>query len=405
MGYQSEVIITLEHDAFYMAESIELFKDADILMRNKYGTMYCFDEIKWYQGYGHIDKTDAFLRRFNNYGQVTFSRIGESFGDHAYIGDPDERGIDIKVNLVINDTQFDLGVAVVINKRLYSEMDSFLEKNTELNVRFNNAIISSDESDKFLYFSHEDFKEFSELKTFLFAQNPEHYCVAKSTLDGFEEQGNSDYEIYQDESLIYDDFELVTQHKNVDETTLKILDAIEGEWIDQQILDVNKPFSDAGRTYIMHAVRFVNIAAIDALLAQGANPGQENKHGVNAVIESLFVGNELVIDKMFSSGVDLNTWTFMDILKENIEHLPLFIKHGFDINLQDEKGNSLLMYFIPLKTKVEALLKYDNIDFSIKNNDGMTVFDISKNDEITSMLENYALKKEILEDDIMSLSL
>lgn len=408
MGYRSQVVVALEHDAFYMANNFSLLKKhATILQQNAYSALYLIEDVKWYDTYAEINEIESFLYDFED--QVAFVRSGEEAGDTQYIGEGD--GIDMMLDMEIGDAMFEPGVAVVLNSEAESAvMDSVTEEEWEHFYTGYQEELSGD-SDSYFYFAHCDFERLKNIEKVILTQEEESYCIAKLG-DEMERNGEYECEIYSNQYISYEGCTITDSHEDIDNAELlAILNAIETKWTPGiQLTDVNTPYSEAGRTFIMQAVRFSNMEAIDALMAAGADIEQENNYEINAVIEAFFVGNEEIINKVLTN-VDLNKPLYRAFFERNIEFSEIYSKHGFDFNYQDELGNTLIMNKLieneyGHQKIIDNLLEFGNHDLSLTNHDGLTAFDLARTEKLKSTIEQYRLKQEIDDhNENLSLSL
>jgi len=122
--------------------------------------------------------------------------------------------------------------------------------------------------------------------------------------------------------------------------------------------------------------------------------------------------NDDEFENLITLGVDVNNQnidgeTCLFTLTKNNELSKIkFLIDKIDLNLQEKNGYTALMYMAERNTlKKEYILK--TVDLSLKNNEGMTLFDIldKSNPELKSAIEHQVLMRELNQDEFKSNSL
>jgi ankyrin repeat protein len=90
---------------------------------------------------------------------------------------------------------------------------------------------------------------------------------------------------------------------------------------------------------------------------------------------------------------------------DNPEIIESLIENGADLNIQDYRGETALMYALTKKTTsftpmrfqcIKILLKYkDDILFSLKNKRGQTTFDVAQEVGLLRMFEEHGIYKKV----------
>ena len=127
------------------------------------------------------------------------------------------------------------------------------------------------------------------------------------------------------------------------------------------------------------------------------------------------IANDILTNmkKCFNINININeydntsgmTLLMVSIIKQYTNFIKLFLDNEADINLRNIKdGNTAIHYAALIKNKdiIELLLKYDDINLLIKNNENETCVDIANknnNTEIYELLaERYTQQQKILEE-------
>ncbi|WP_422857188.1 ankyrin repeat domain-containing protein [Brachyspira hyodysenteriae] len=187
--------------------------------------------------------------------------------------------------------------------------------------------------------------------------------------------------------------------------------------------DINKK-NKSGRTpLIQHSLAYENQDHVKFLLEKGAYINAQDNEGVTTLMFAVQTDKTKIIDICLSEKADINikdnegkTALFHTIssfgILENVKSMTdnmfgdyartdyvknymnqkkmeetdtairlikLLVSNGADINAQDNKGNTLLMYAIALRNEplINEILKL-NPDVNIKNKEGKTANDIAK---------------------------
>lgn len=187
--------------------------------------------------------------------------------------------------------------------------------------------------------------------------------------------------------------------------------------------DINKK-NKSGRTLlIQHSLAYENQEHVKFLLEKGADINAQDNEGVTTLMFAVQTDKTKIIDICLSENADINikdnegkTALFHTIssfgVLENVKSMTenmfgdyaktdyikdymnqkkmeetdtairlikLLVSNGADINAQDNKGNTLLMYAITLRNEplINEILKL-NPNVNIKNKKGKTANDISK---------------------------
>lgn len=187
--------------------------------------------------------------------------------------------------------------------------------------------------------------------------------------------------------------------------------------------DINKK-NKSGRTpLIQHSLAYENQDHVKFLLEKGADINAQDNEGVRTLMFAVQTDKTKIIDICLSEKADINikdnegkTALFHTIssfgILENVKSMTenmfgdyartdyvknymnqkkmeetdtairlikLLVSNGADINAQDNKGNTLLMYAIALRNEplINEILKL-NPDVNIKNKEGKTANDIAK---------------------------
>lgn len=187
--------------------------------------------------------------------------------------------------------------------------------------------------------------------------------------------------------------------------------------------DINKK-NKSGRTpLIQHSLAYENQDHVKFLLEKGAYINAQDNEGVTTLMFAVQTDKTKIIDICLSEKADINikdnegkTALFHTIssfgILENVKSMTdnmfgdyartdyvknymnqkkmeetdtairlikLLVSNGADINAQDNKGNTLLMYAIALRNEplINDILKL-NPDVNIKNKEGKTANDIAK---------------------------
>ncbi len=187
--------------------------------------------------------------------------------------------------------------------------------------------------------------------------------------------------------------------------------------------DINKK-NKSGRTpLIQHSLAYENQDHVKFLLEKGADINAQDNEGVTTLMFAVQTDKTKIIDICLSEKADINmkdkegktalfhtissfgilenvkTMTenmFGDYAKTDyvknymnqkkmeetdtaIRLIKLLVSNGADINAQDNKGNTLLMYAIALRNEslINEILKL-NPDVNIKNKEGKTANDMAK---------------------------
>ncbi|WP_304333434.1 ankyrin repeat domain-containing protein [Brachyspira innocens] len=155
--------------------------------------------------------------------------------------------------------------------------------------------------------------------------------------------------------------------------------------------DVNAQDNE-GITTLMFAVKDYNIEIVNMCLSANANLHIKDKEGKTALFYTLLYfyaidyGKNMTYNMFGKINTEITEFITGNRKKEQeeatknvIKFLKLLIDNGADINSQDNKGNTLLMYAITFKYKplVDEILKL-NPDVNIKNKEGKTANDMAK---------------------------
>ncbi|WP_026364322.1 ankyrin repeat domain-containing protein [Brachyspira innocens] len=154
--------------------------------------------------------------------------------------------------------------------------------------------------------------------------------------------------------------------------------------------DVNAQDNE-GITTLMFAVKDYNIEIVNMCLSANANLHIKDKEGKTALFYTLLYfyaidyGKNMTYNMFGKINTEITELITGNRKKEQeeatknvIKFVKLLIDNGADINSQDNKGNTLLMYAITFKYKplVDEILKL-NPDVNIKNKEGKTANDIA----------------------------
>lgn len=128
---------------------------------------------------------------------------------------------------------------------------------------------------------------------------------------------------------------------------------------------------------------------------------RKNSKGYNAILYSAFRGNLEILKKLVENGANckISNERGLNALhlaaQGNFPHMIVYLmeKNNFDINTQDNSGNTALHWAVYMNSKqtIDYLIYY-NINIDIKDKDGETALSIAKNKG------NVAIIKK-LEDD------
>lgn len=144
MGYRSQVRIAISKKGYkemcnYLVDYakrigfnkeaiLEILKDTDINLENKYQKYFGWDWIKWYDGYPQIDAITEALSYVEEKGySYKFSRIGEDFTDIEEYGCDGEKYT--RKNLFVDFPYLDRGFDDVAKQTQLIEQEKILNKN------------------------------------------------------------------------------------------------------------------------------------------------------------------------------------------------------------------------------------------------------------------------------------
>ncbi|WP_258075054.1 ankyrin repeat domain-containing protein [Brachyspira murdochii] len=147
--------------------------------------------------------------------------------------------------------------------------------------------------------------------------------------------------------------------------------------------DINAQDNE-GITTLMFAVKTDKVKIIDICLSQKADLNIKDNEGKTALFYTIssfgiLENVKAMTENMF--GDYAKNYMNQKKMKETdaaIRLIKLFADNGADINAQDNRGNTLLMYAIALRNEplINEILKL-NPDINIKNKEGKTANDIA----------------------------
>ncbi|MEI0549872.1 ankyrin repeat domain-containing protein [Brachyspira intermedia] len=155
--------------------------------------------------------------------------------------------------------------------------------------------------------------------------------------------------------------------------------------------DVNAQDNE-GITTLMFAVKDYNIEIVNMCLSANSNLHIKDKEGKTALFYTLLYfyaidyGKNMTYNMFGKINADISEFITGNRKKEQeeatknvIKFVKLLTDNGADINSQDNKGNTLLMYAIALRNEplINEILKL-NPDVNIKNKEGKTANDMAK---------------------------
>ncbi|WP_433960920.1 ankyrin repeat domain-containing protein [Brachyspira pilosicoli] len=154
--------------------------------------------------------------------------------------------------------------------------------------------------------------------------------------------------------------------------------------------DINKK-NKSGRTpLIQHSLAYENQEHVKFLLEKGADINAQDNEGKTALFHTISSFGVLenvkaMTEDMFGDHAktdyikDYMNQKKMEETDRAIRLIKLLVSNGADINAQDNKGNTLLMYAIELRNEplINEILKL-NPDVNIKNKKGKTANDMAK---------------------------
>lgn len=169
-----------------------------------------------------------------------------------------------------------------------------------------------------------------------------------------------------------------------------------------QSFDITNSYNEQGRTYLMHAARCDDKEFFNRMIECGADPLQETTYGADVLSEAILGGNyEWIPALLMDYEFNLDKPFYSNILNEKI--FDVFVQHGFDINLQNNEGNTVLLNELQNNVLnedlIEKIFSFDQLDLFVKNNKGESAEDLIRTDKVLSFYENFKLKKLIADED------
>jgi len=135
------------------------------------------------------------------------------------------------------------------------------------------------------------------------------------------------------------------------------------------------------RTALMFASEHGDPAIVDKLLAAGANVNARNQYNGTALMFAAKGGSVAVAGRLIDEGADVNAvadlgWTALLVssAKGNVELSLLLINRGADVNARDKNGWTPLMHAVADRhpETVNALLGIDSVDPNLREESGST---------------------------------
>lgn len=138
--------------------------------------------------------------------------------------------------------------------------------------------------------------------------------------------------------------------------------------IDAELFDINQKSSFGINALMQASLSYPKIEEIQMLIKYGANPNTFDNDGFSALSHCL----RPVIERNFYI---LNDDEIRPILYRKIYNIVRFLikEGGANVNLQNQRGETLLMQYAMVPEIVEMLLSF-GADPTIKDNEGMTAF-------------------------------
>ena len=135
------------------------------------------------------------------------------------------------------------------------------------------------------------------------------------------------------------------------------------------------------RTALMFASEHGDLALVGKLIDAGASVTARNQYNGNALMFAAKGGSEAVARRLIDEGADVNTvadlgWTALLVAsaKGNVEISLFLISRGADVNAQDKNGWTPLMHAVTDRhpEMVHALLEIESVDPNLREESGST---------------------------------
>lgn len=171
--------------------------------------------------------------------------------------------------------------------------------------------------------------------------------------------------------------------------------------------DVNSKDS-GGRTPLYFAVAGGHRAAVEFLLARGADPNiqTQNANLTNPIHVALVDGRLDIAEMLVSAGANVNALTSQGIspaqvvmryeagglpprkaMERREKSVQFLLDNGANISFRTHDGSTLLHYASSMgHLEVVKVLVEVGMPLGVKNNEGKTAFDVAKTDQIKSYL-------------------
>lgn len=422
---KSEIVIALEGEALHEFEatvSHRFLERAYSTESSDNATVYRFNNIEWDTNkIKNIGEIDEIIRKLSDEGKkVCLVQLNNDTHESIIVGDNDYFKIKIKSKIEFGDKVFEPGMIIEVNKDYQDLYDDFLIVNPQFKREpFNLKKVTPEEDIEdmptlsvdniyFIPMSEIDSEDvgFKKLLKFLGNQNSGFFAVRPGDDDKLESIGRITAGV---KSYTHIENGFTGNPDFVIGGNPDIINAIQKEWVsDLDLSDVNRPINSQGRTYIMHAARYGNMEAYQALLEAGASPSQENKFGLDALSEAFLARNDKMVDEVMKDPrININKEFYVDLLTEDM--MVKFFDAGFDVNTKNKNGNTIIMVRIDEPDIIQAALKYKGHDFDLKNNAGLSFNELLANHNfphkrnVQMIYESHMLMASLEEDDSMDL--
>ena len=157
-------------------------------------------------------------------------------------------------------------------------------------------------------------------------------------------------------------------------------------------MEVNYGWDD-GETILMRAIARDKIDIVELLIKSGADVNYQNREGVTALMVAVSKGLYDRAEFLINAGADVNLKTSYwsrypgstallgaAIVGSGTKFIELLIANGADINAQDDKGMTAIMYSVTKKhlIRLTRFLIEKGANLLLKNKDGFTVLDLAQ---------------------------
>jgi ankyrin repeat protein len=157
-------------------------------------------------------------------------------------------------------------------------------------------------------------------------------------------------------------------------------------------MEVNYVWED-GQTLLMHAVARDKIDIVGLLIESGADVNYQSREGITALMVAVSEGLYDRAELLINAGADVNLKTSYRsrypgstallaaaIVGSGTKFIELLIANGADINAQDDKGMTAIMYSVTKKhlIRLTRFLIEKSANLLLKNKDGFTAYDLAR---------------------------